>query len=174
MKYRLIVGILWLSFILCLLSSIVSALSGESILFASHKGDVIAAVLSGVIGIIVAERRSTKERSIRVFKDMNKVFVQDKNIQAVIRFLNQKEADEPTINELELFLRFYEELDVYIQNGDIDKLIVRDLFYYYCGQLIHNGSCEYPRKKIQFNIKDWRHLKHIDEMMMNLNSEQEP
>ena len=164
MKWRLSIGILWLLFLLCLIISIIGSLNGVSITKFSEIASTIVTLAIGLVSIVVTEVSRSKDRSALVFKNMNKVFVQDKNIQAVIRYLNQKETDEPKVNELELFLRFFEELDVYMRKGDINKHIINDLFYYYCRELIHSEECRHLRDKMEFNLNDWKYLKHIDKI----------
>lgn len=169
MKWRLIVGILWLLFLLCLIISIIDSLKGVSITKFSEIANPIVTLATGLISVVATEVSRSKERSALVFKNMNKVFVQDKNIQAVIRYLNQKETDEPKVNELELFLRFFEELDVYMREGDSNKHIINDLFYYYCRELIHSEECRHLRDKMEFDLNDWKYLKHIDGVMEKIN-----
>lgn len=162
---RILTYIAWLLFALSIVWCILVSVLNVPCLNIYKNGGVILATILGTIAAIPTYQINITEKRNRVFARMNKVFVKDENIQAVIRFMNNGERKEPSINELELFLRFFEELDVYVKAGDIDKKVVYLLFYYYCNQLIHAPEYQYLREKMDFNLENWKYLKDIDDRM---------
>lgn len=91
-----------------------------------------------IITIVLAtkEYRSAKQREkYAVFSEYSKRYSEDENIKAtsefIIAYLNGEKLPDLTINQKEMFLRFFEELEMQIEKGRMDKEVVEDFFVYY-------------------------------------------
>lgn len=78
-----------------------------------------------------------KREKLSVFSEYSKRYVDDPNIKCVVEFLisyfensNVKTAI-PNIYQKEMFLRYFEELELMIEKGKIDKDDIADFFVYY-------------------------------------------
>ncbi len=136
--------------------------------------DAATAIIAIAAAIATAceYNRHEKESKVLLFSKMNKVYVQDESIQAVVTHLNQREASAPTINQIELFFRFFEELEEYITNGVLSEDIVYRLFAYYCLEPFRaNGSDESKAilKRIEFDKYEgsWSNLVSFVNRMRN-------
>ena len=73
----------------------------------------------------------------KLFSQLNRRYENTQQIQEVVRYLRDKEASdrEPSLYQLELFLRFFEELGLYIETNSLDAGRVNDFFGFYLKQL---------------------------------------
>lgn len=158
-----------------IVTSIIILLIAISLIIGFHYlTDMKYDELCDIIGIVIAvsallvaykEYLGHKQNSkIEVFSKLNKVFVTDKNIQSVILYLNQKDSKvEPTVNEIELFFRFFEEIDVYLEQGLLDIKVADELFAFYCMEFFKDNPSEDYRRlldKIEYDKYEntWSHL----------------
>ena len=169
-------NLFYIAFILIVLMFIILVVCWYYIPQKLENVDHLANLAMGIIAVFAAiiaaaeYQRHVEDGRVSVFGKMNKVFVQDENIQAVIKYLNKEEDDCPTINQTELFFRFFEELNVYLNAGMLDTSVVYDLFAYYCLQFFRENS---PIKNqnllglIEFyqNLGSWFHLKQFVKKM---------
>lgn len=99
-----------------------------------------------------------KEREKAVtLSQYNERYTTDPNIQKVVNYLLWKsdsapedknidyggrteEELRPTKNQVELFMRFFEEVEVSIEAGRLDRDVVNDLFAYYAKELVKKGG----------------------------------
>lgn len=73
--------------------------------------------------------QETREKeNNKLFSLLNKRFLNSENIQTVVRYLREIDADAkvPRPYQTELFLRFFEELGVYMKNYNLPKKDVKD------------------------------------------------
>lgn len=73
----------------------------------------------------------------KLFSQLNRRYEKNHNIQKVVRYLRDFEASdkEPSLYQLELFLRFFEELGLYMETDSIDTDRVNIFFGHYLRQL---------------------------------------
>jgi len=83
----------------------------------------------------------------QVFSEYNKRYSEDPNIVKVVKYLNYIDTDEmknnpvrdkPSNYEVEMFMRFFEELELQIQYGRLNEKDVIDVFIYYAKQIDEN------------------------------------
>ena len=76
----------------------------------------------------------------KVFSEYNKRYSEDPNIVKVVKYLNYIDVNGTTNNphrekpsnyEVEMFMRFFEELELQISNNRLNEQDVLDLFVYY-------------------------------------------
>lgn len=73
----------------------------------------------------------------KLFSQLNKRYERSDDMQDVVRFLRTKEPSdkEPSLYQLEVFLRFFEELGLYMKTNSMKPRDVDDFFGYYLRQL---------------------------------------
>ena len=105
----------------------------------SIVSDYILAIMAIIAGIVSwFEYKSHKEKEDnKLFSQLNRRYEKNRSIQRVVRYLRDVEATnkEPNLYELELFLRFFEELGLYMETNSIDIERVDSFFGYYLKQL---------------------------------------
>lgn len=73
----------------------------------------------------------------KLCSQLNRRYEQNENMQAVVKYLRDKEpiGYEPSLYQVEVFLRFFEELGLYLRTGSIKAGDVDTFFGYYLKQL---------------------------------------
>lgn len=95
-------------------------------------------VAAGALWYTRKEYRSHKvKEDNKLFSQLNRRYEKNHHIQKVVKYLRVKEASdiEPSLYQLELFLRFFEELGLYMETNSIDTERVNGFFGYYLKQL---------------------------------------
>lgn len=108
---------------------------------------IFIATLFATLYAVVQYHYHKKEHRINLLGEYNKRYATDKNIQEVITWMLKVaivnddgeivNAEpyrcycKPSIHEKEMFMRFFEELYLHIENGSMDKRQVCKLFSYY-------------------------------------------
>lgn len=110
---------------------------------------------------------STKEDN-KLFSQLNRRYEKNHNIQKVVRYLRDIDASdkEPSLYQLELFLRFFEELGLYMENDSIDTNRVKGFFGYYLRQLYKTDRGRALLLKL--GLKEERKLKLLQEVKLKL------
>ncbi|MBQ9466463.1 MAG: hypothetical protein IJU62_05760 [Muribaculaceae bacterium] len=69
----------------------------------------------------------------KLFSQLNERYQGNANIQAVVQYLREKEPSDvkPTLYQVEVFLRFFEELAMYIDSKSLDYGKTDEFFGYY-------------------------------------------
>ena len=105
-----------------------------------------------------------REQSLTLSK-FNERYCTDKNIEAVVEYLIGKREGAtlamPTTYQLELFLRFYEELEYALSKKMLDENLIFEMFAYYA--LIAYESQEFMLESLDENCWN-RFLAFIDRM----------
>ncbi len=84
------------------------------------------------------EYKSHKQKEDnKLFSQLNKRYLNNEDIQKVVKYLRDQEPsdEEPDLYQLELFLRFFEELGIYMKTKSLDKDLIEVFFGYYLKQL---------------------------------------
>jgi len=92
----------------------------------------------------------------RVLTEYNQRYSTDPIITKVVRFLHEKDSGEysyfkPTSNDVELFMRFMEELEIQIERKRLNESDICCLFFYYAHYL---GTEEEIRKELGISDYD--------------------
>ena len=96
----------------------------------------LMAVLAGGISWFEYLSHKKKEEN-KLFSQLNKRYERNDDIQTVIKYLRSQEPSDkaPNLYQLEIFLRFFEELGLYIMDGSINVKKVEIFFKFYLQQL---------------------------------------
>lgn len=103
-----------------------------------------------------------KIRHAEILSTYNERYSTDNHIEKVIRYLhNDLKLSDLELNDREMFMRFYEELQYTIEQEGISKEIVYDMFAYYAMEIAKKGK-EFID---DYGEENWRmFLKFIDSM----------
>lgn len=124
-----------------------------------------------IITVIIAYReykKIRKKEKCDILTKYNERYTNDPSIRIVIdSYLDKKTEKRPTVNEKELFLRFFEELEVMIIEDYISEKHVHDFFSYYFLVLwddddFWNQAMIGTKTKLQAqNSNEWRLAKSL-------------
>ena len=138
----------------------------------------LVAFLALVVAIITAwfawreYKRMVRHKQCEVFAQYNERYENSEYIQKVVKYCtfktdNPKEV--PTVHDKEMFLRFFEELDLMIQEDYISKEQVGNYFSYYF-MLVWNDETffwndemisPYENKEKAQNATEWKKARHL-------------
>ena len=117
-------------------------------------GLLLVAILAAIISYREYHGHKTKEDN-KLLSQLNKRYVENDDVQTVVRYLrwNDPSNKAPTAYQIDLFLRFFEELGVYLKSGSLTRDNVLNFFGYY---LFRFDNCERGKilKKIICNEDD--------------------
>lgn len=143
----------------------------------------IGAFTAALFAIIVAffEYKQLKgRRKSELFSELNKRYLADeKNIQPVIRYLSHLHPNAPVPEgyQIELFLRFFEEIDVYLKEEALDEETTYHLFAYYCLEIFKTEEYASLLDIINFRKEEWpllddfvMRMKDIEHKLNNKNN----
>lgn len=148
----------------------------------SNIGTLLVSVIALVYAILEYSRHKKSVRT-NLLCQYHQRYVSDKNIESVIQYMlrtakvdvngeiigfdeTKASLSDPGIYEKEKFMRFYEELQLQIDDGNVDKDIARDMFSYYVVKFdkiedFHKEITDYD------NIKYWHHYKKFVQNIVN-------
>lgn len=96
----------------------------------------------------------------------------DKDISNVVRFLEQEEgldlrkpAEKPDDHEVEMFMRYFEELELLIRAKSIDEKVVSYMFFHYL-----QTFCRLKEnwKKVEYESEEWKVFHEFVERMKSV------
>ena len=131
-----------------------------------YLSDFIAAgtaIATIVVTIIVSwyeyHLHKDRERS-KVFSKLNKRYLENKDVQAVVKYLSQTGAKQeaPDDYQIELFLRFFEELGVYLKSKSLEPRPVEQLFGYYLHEIFTSDKGITLLKVCDYKDEGWPYL----------------
>lgn len=131
----------------------------------------LIAALTALFAFIIAllEYKSSKDaKQAQVLSEYNKRYSEDPNITKVVKYLNYK-AEGGGINnpiravpsnyEVEMFMRFFEEIELQIRYGRLDEEDVLNLFVYYANML---GDTKNKDLRISLGVSEKDYKEHWD------------
>ena len=97
-----------------------------------NLGLLLVAVIAAIISNKEYHNHKTKEYNI-LLSQLNERYVGNVNVQTVVRYLRKNDPtnEEPTAYQIDLFLRFFEELEVYLKSDSLKRDDVLNFFGYY-------------------------------------------
>lgn len=100
---------------------------------------LIVALAALVISLYELHSYKQKENN-KLLSQLNKRYLKNTDMQAVVKYLRDidPEGDEPSAYQVELFLRFFEELYVYLRHDGLKTSDVKEFFNYYLDRLYHS------------------------------------
>lgn len=139
--------------------------------FATSTSALVAS-LSLVVAILAVwhaykeYKRALKNKQSEVLAQYNERYSNDDSIRKVIEYITYSNDDKPTVYDKEMFLRFFEELELMIERGYLSIDIVGDMFAYYFLVIWHckeetffwDKDMQFPFKTMEEakNSPDWR------------------
>ena len=119
----------------------------------------IMAIIAGVFSYIEYRKHVEKENN-KLLSQLNRRYLNNEDIQTVVRYLREIDADTkvPRPYQTELFLRFFEELGVYMKNYNLPKNDVKIFFEFYLKQLYTTGRGKELLASINHDEKKWGYL----------------
>lgn len=139
------------------------------LLYADFELGNLAEILTALIAFIASiityhEYKSAKDtKQAQVLSEYNKRYSEDPNIVKVVKYLNYIHEDgtinnphreKPSNYEVEMFMRFFEELELQIEKGRLSERDVCNLFTYYAFFLSMSKNKEL-RKLLGVTQKDY-------------------
>lgn len=93
---------------------------------------LFVAILAFALSFYEFRKKQTREYN-EMLSRLNERYLTDENIQTVVKYLRDNEASDtkPTPYQTEIFLRFFEELGIYLSNKSILVDHVSHFFDYY-------------------------------------------
>lgn len=131
-----------------------------------NLGLLIVAVIAVVVSIIQLKNHNNKENN-KLLSQLNNRYLGSKEVQTVVMYLRDYESSNivPKAYEIELFLRFFEELGLYLNTKSIKKKDVKVFFDYYFEKFEKCPKGEILKEKIVHEDKDWPYLNMYRNLM---------
>lgn len=120
----------------------------------------IMAIIAGAISLYEYKRHKQQENN-KLLSQLNKRYINSKDIQTVVRYLRNIDADDtkPTAYQTELFLRFFEELGVYMRDNVDLKDDFKNFFGFYLKQMYSKDRGKELLAAINYEEEEWDYLK---------------
>ena len=101
-------------------------------------GKIVLALVTVVLSYIELQHYKRKE-SNKLLSQLNSRYLTNNDMQTVVRYLREIDPtnEEPSAYQVELFLRFFEELNVYLRHGNLKPDDVKTFFNFYLDRLYH-------------------------------------
>ena len=127
--------------------------------------NVCEAIMAGaaVIALIVSwyqyRLHRDRERS-KMFSSLNKRYLKSEDVQAVVKYLSKtgQKQNTPDDYRTELFLRFFEEVGVYLKSKSLEPQPVEQLFGYYLYEIYTSDKGRDLLKACDYHDSDWPYL----------------
>lgn len=129
-------------------------------------GILIVAVVAAIISLVELHSHKAKENN-KLLSQLNRRYLSSEDIQVVVRYLRKFDAsdEEPTAYQVELFLRFFEELAVYLKTKSLKKDDVKEFFNYYFYRFETSDRGDLLKTKIKNEDSKLHYLKKYREIM---------
>lgn len=100
-----------------------------------QAGLLIVTFSAAIISLKQLRGHNDKENN-KLLSQLNKRYTENKDVQAVVLYLREIDPTnkEPEAYQVELFLRFFEELGIYLKTNSIRKDDVKEFFNFYFDQ----------------------------------------
>ena len=133
---------------------------------------VLTTIVALIISFIQYRLHKEKVRSM-IFTKLNKRYLENSDIQTVVKYLSKTGPSQkkPDDYQTELFLRFFEELDVYIQSKALNPKIVEQLFGYYLRELFISNKGKDLLKICDYQKNEWPYIEEFIDSMKKVNHE---
>lgn len=117
------------------------------------------AIIAGAVSWFEYKSHKQKENN-KLLSQLNRRYVNSEDIQTVVRYLRDIGADDtkPTPYQTELFLRFFEELGVYLRNNDNLKEDFDNFFGFYLKQMYCKERGKELLAAINNEEEKWKYL----------------
>ncbi len=132
----------------------------------SDFGLLICAFIAMVISFFQLRSHNAKENN-KLLSQLNERYIRNENVQFVVKYLREIEPSdkEPDAYQVELFLRFFEELGAYLNTKSLKKNDVKEFFDFYFERFEREPRGIYLSEKIDHDDKTWEYLSLYREIM---------
>lgn len=122
------------------------------------------AIVAGIISWFEHTSHKQKENN-KLLSQLNNRYLNDKDIQSVIRYIRviAPDDDKPKPYQTELFLRFFEELGVYLRDDSLPIEDVDNFFGYYLKRLYESERGKRLLEEINHEENTWDYLNDYKE-----------
>lgn len=119
----------------------------------------IMAIIAGAVSWFEYKSHKQKENN-KLLSQLNRRYVNSEDIQSVVRYLREVGADDtkPTPYQTELFLRFFEELGVYLRDNDNLKDDFDNFFGFYLKRMYQTDRGKELLAAINNEEESWEYL----------------
>lgn len=121
---------------------------------------ILIVALSAFLLSIHELRSYKRKENNKLLSQLNKRYLGNPNMQAVVKYLRDidPEDDEPSAYQVEMFLRFFEELYVYLRHDGLKKEDVIEFFNYYLEKLYDSERGKKLLDKIEHQDEELNYL----------------
>lgn len=132
---------------------------------------VVTTIVALIISYIQYRLHKQKERSI-LFSNLNKRYLDNTDIQTVVKYLNKTgpAQKKPNDYQTELFLRFFEELSVYIQSKALSPKVIEQLFGYYLREIFISDRGKDLLMACKYQEYEWPYIVDFINTMKKVNN----
>ena len=119
----------------------------------------VAAVLALIVSWYQYQLHKDRERS-KVFSSLNMRYLKSEAVQTVVRYLSKtgQKQNTPDDYRTELFLRFFEEVGVYLKSKSLEPQPVEQLFGYYLYEIYTSDKGRELLKACDYHDSEWPYL----------------
>ena len=134
---------------------------------------LIVAIIAACISYKEWYSHKTKEYN-KLLSQLNERYINNKDIQTVVKYLRYTEPSDsqPNAYQIDLFLRFFEELGVYLGNNSIEKEDVENFFNYYLNRFFTTNRGKLLQQRSEYKKEDLPYLETY-KMIMGICEKQE-
>ena len=118
------------------------------------------AIIAGLVSWFEYRSHKQKENN-KLLSQLNKRYIENQDIQTVVKYLRKIDADKettPSPYQTELFLRFFEELGVYLRNNSLPQDDVVNFFGYYLERMYKTDIGKELLAQIGNEERNWKYL----------------
>lgn len=129
-------------------------------------GILIVAIAAFAISVKEWFSHKTKEDN-KLLSQLNKRYLNNWHIQSVVKYLRETDPSNtlPSPYQIDLFLRFFEELGVYLKNKSIQKEDVNEFFNFYLKQFYTTDQGKFLQERCKYNEDQLPYLKTYKKIM---------
>ncbi len=110
----------------------------------SDLGTLMSGICTAIVAFyaIIEFEQHLRDKKTELLCSYNERYSTDKNIEKVVKLiLGEDTADAKAgVFEKEIFMRFFEELNIQIEHGKLDECEVKNLFSYYALEFHNNDD----------------------------------
>lgn len=119
----------------------------------------IMAIIAGAVSLFEYNSHKQKENN-KLLSQLNRRYINNEDIQTVVKYLRNIDADDtkPSTYQTELFLRFFEELGVYLRDNDEFKDDFNNFFGFYLEQMYSKDRGKELLAAINYEEENWDYL----------------
>lgn len=127
---------------------------------------LLVAFAAFVISVIEWYSHKTKEDN-KLLSQLNERYIKNKDVQTVVKYLRVTEPSkfQPNAYQIDLFLRFFEELGVYLGNNSIKKKNVRTFFNFYLEQFFNTDRGKLLQQRSVYKKEELPYLETYKKIM---------